>query len=178
MAINLHAWVYPFISIPVYEKSTSVCVGALSELGEMCFVSEFLDDSGKPKTSAVETFEKQKTALHKELKALIKKRNISIDEKVLGGRDVILVADSLQSTAQLLAANSMLAKTHPKSISVTIGNANNEVAQLAHRTTDRAIILDVISGVMHANARYFTHGDEYNDSEKATLISNIVTYWR
>lgn len=180
MARDLRAWIYPLVFVPVYSQDIArVLLGAVDEVGtfyayagaseaeQQELTPEALGAIEEQKHEAAQTASKQLTAY-----------GMKLDKQQMGGRDVIIVGDVITNTLPLTVAQQFLATVSPKSLTIAAGNASPEVADLIRVSADRTIVLDVLSGTVSDDNRYFRHVDSYTPEEKQTLTRNIATYWQ
>ena len=180
MAKELRAWVYPLVFVPVYSQNAAHrTLGAVDDEGnfyEYFEPSEMEREPLSPEDLAA--VEDQKNVAAKSAQKELAAYGMKLDKHRMDGRDVIIVGDVITSTLPLTVAHQFLTSVSPKSLTVVAGNATPSVADLIRVSADRTIILDVLSGVVSDDNRYFQHPDAYTLEQKHTLTRHIVTYWQ
>lgn len=171
MARRLRAWVYPLVYEPIYSKNGAfTSVGAIDANGEVYFHP---DTTKEVEELVYSQRESAKAAAIKKQAAY----EMTLDQNVLSGRDVILACDVLVDPIPLVIARRMLDHALPKSLHVVIGNASPIVAEQVRMTADETLVLDVLSGVIADRERYFQKQDEYTIEQKRSLTKHITAYW-
>lgn len=171
MARQLRAWVYPLVYEPVYSKNGAyTLIGAVDAKGEIYLHSDTTKEAEELVNSQRES---AKAAARKKQAAY----EMTLDQNILTGRDVILACDVLVDPIPLLIARRMLDHALPKSLHIVIGNASPTVAEQVRMTADETLVLDVLSGVIADKDRYFQKQDEYTIEQKRSLTKHITAYW-
>lgn len=179
MAIELRAWVYPLVYVPIYsEDVTRQPLGAINEEGTFCLA----DETAASELEQLPT--EAQTAIRNQRQGAIiaGQRKLSgygmpLNKQQMNGRDVILVGDVLTNTLPLIVANELLTTVIPKSLSAVVGNATPAVVDVVRISADKTTVLDVISGVVFDDDHYFEHPDAYTPEQKQTITQHIATFW-
>lgn len=180
MAMELRAWVYPLLFVPVYSQDAAhLTLGAIDEDGIFCqYPDGPLNESGELSSEALADVESQRQQAAATIQESRTKYEMELNKLQMDGRDLIIAGDIVTSTLPLAVAQQFLASLTPKSIAVAIGNATPTVAEQVRITADRTTILDIISGVTSDDDHYFQHPDSYTAEQKFTITQHIATYWQ
>lgn len=180
MAMNLRAWVYPLLSVPVYSQDLAhELYGAFGEDGEFCFNPERYDTSvDQLPPDQYAAIDNQKYAAAHTIQEQAIKYEMMFNKHCMDGRDVIVAGDVVTEGLPLALASQLLSTLKPKSISVAIGNTSPSTAQLTQLIAEKPLVLDVISGIVFDDEHYFEHADSYTPDQKHTLTQHITTYWQ
>lgn len=201
VASQIRAWLYPLAFEPVYtDDHARRLLGAYNQDGTFCPLPEdptlsraLIPDDQEAAAEAKEAARKDSDAHEEEIRKHIKKQKAAamksiadqldayampIDKHQMDGRDVILAADVLTSTAPIAAARELLKEVRPRSLTAAVGNATPEAALFLRLNTGSAEVLDVLSGITFDHERYFEHQDSYTPEQKHTLTQHIAAYWQ
>lgn len=179
MAKELRAWVYPPLYVPVYSQDgNSRLLGAVAE--DLAFVPnpEALDTDGNLSDTDSAFVEAQRVVSIGSLKQMIASYDMEVDKHLMDGRDVVIAGDVVTNSLPVWVALRLLDSIRPKSISFAIGNASASVAETARIMAPTNIVLDILSGVISEDDKYFEHADEYNVQQKQQLTKYIASYWQ
>lgn len=179
MAKELRAWVYPPLYVPVYSQDGSPrLIGALAE--DLVFVPnpEALDANGNLSANDAASAEAQRAVNTGILKQMIASYGMEVDKHLMDGRDVVIAGDVVTSSLPVWVALRLLDSIRPKSTSFAIGNASAGVAETARIMAPTNIVLDVLSGVISEDEKYFEHTDGYSAEQKQQLTKHIASYWQ
>lgn len=180
MAMELRAWVYPLLFVPVYtQDATHVRLGAITEDGTFCAHPDApFDQSEQLPQEAMADVENQKQAAGAVIQESLAKYEMELNKLQMNGRDLLIVGDIVTNTLPLAVAQQFLSNINPKSLSIAVGNATPAVAEMIRVSADKTTILDVISGITSDDDHYFQHPDSYTPDEKFTITQHIATYWQ
>jgi predicted phosphoribosyltransferase len=179
VARKIHAWVYPLLYAPVHsQRGKHELLGAYDADGNFC-----PDPDGPAAESDIPPVlaKEIKAARPDAMEAIQIKRTaygMQLDKHKLDGRDVILVADVLTSELPLLIASQYFASVTPKSLTAVYANVVQDAVPLARMSAADVTILDVLSGVVLDEERYFEHPDAYDLAQKQSLTKHIAAYWQ
>lgn len=180
MAMELRAWVYPLLFVPVYTQDNAhVMLGAIDEEGVFCsHPAAPLNETEQLPPEALSDVEGQRQTAMATIQESRHKYEMELNKMQMNGRDLIIAGDIVTSTLPLAVAQQFLGNITPKSLAVAIGNATPAVAEQVRITADKTTVLDVISGVTSDDDRYFQHPDSYTPEQKFTITQHIATYWQ
>lgn len=179
MAKHLHAWVFPLVYAPVKAADgLHELLGAYSQDGEFCPNPEGPLADADPTPEMARFIKDERPNAMKAIRSQAKGYDMRIDKHVLNGRHVILVADVITSSMPLAVAQQVLKSVSPKSIEVAVGNASPKAAKLIRITAMQPNVLDVLSGVIFDENRYFELPDTYTPKEKQKLTKHIAAFWQ
>jgi predicted phosphoribosyltransferase len=179
MASKLHAWVFPLIYEPVYTPDHAHrLLGAFDQDGIFCHYHVGPVDELKSSDEDTDIIESSKKEAMKVIHAKSASYDMELNKHSLDGRDTILVADVIISPLPLLVAQQYLEPVTPKSWTSVAGNASPIAAQLLRMSAVKSEILDILSGVVSDEDRYFLHADTQSLKQKHTLTRHINAYWQ
>lgn len=179
MASKLHAWIFPLIYAPVYTPDHAhKLLGAFDQDGEFCPLHLGPVSELKTTPEITDTVESSKKEAMKSIHSQLAAYDMPLDKHSLDGRDTILVADVISDPLPLLVARQFLSSVTPKSWTAVAGNATLQTAQLLRMSAVKSEILDILSGVVSDEDRYFQHADNYTRKQKHTLTQHINAYWQ
>lgn len=180
VAMRLRAWVYPVLFVPIYSPvANGKLLGAYDGEGNF-IINPHLKIATVSSLRKAEQAEIERKKAHANSAIIARQADyeVTIDKHIMDGRDVIIMADVMTSVTSVAVAMRAISTVHPKSVSVAIGNASTEVANLVRIEADKVIIKDVLSGPIKGDDQYFQHPDAYTTQQKRTLTKHIATYWQ
>ncbi|CAN5339192.1 hypothetical protein BH09PAT4_BH09PAT4_07560 [soil metagenome] len=176
MAMQLRAWVFPLLYVPLYAQDNERTVlGVVSADGEFTASNQNIT---RQAAASSPDLERQKQTALEVLRQKLSGYGMKLDNHSMDGRDVVLAADVLSDPQPLIVGRQLLDAINPKSITVVAGNVTPLVADQIRVSASKTTVLDVLSGVVSDDDRYFQQPDAYSLQEQYKLAQHIATYWQ